>query len=345
MRLFNFSTNNGGSAKPIHKRADEVADNASVDDHVPSLRKIELPEEPNPKRRKKNKSLSVIDSPNNKPEQRDNLVDKQGGVRVDAEKIEDTEMSNQADVEEKKQIKDTSTDTTTAPLTTNLPDGTMNSRWHIDSAIAMLKNQLGDVPENCTTETETHEKEVEEQLRTKNQNRKRDRPTDNAVRELETDSSKKHSTDSIKDGNNKQKSQWCWLPDPSLQLVPYIDQTIRQNSPIDTPDDAKDSKPEPTKKHVPVPKGCSNNEQTGEDKDIEMNEARESSAAPLDKIEHSWTRLENWRKSIEQQLHCLKKELWEDSQLWRQEIARTTVHSTANCDFPTRNIHRNFHRC
>ena len=65
--------------------------------------------------------------------------------------------------------------------------------------------------------------------------------------------------------------------------------------------------------------------ETQQDKDVDMNEAKDSSAAPLDKIESSWTRLENWKKSVAQQLHCLKTELWEDTQLWRQEIARTTV--------------------
>ena len=59
--------------------------------------------------------------------------------------------------------------------------------------------------------------------------------------------------------------------------------------------------------------------------DIVMNEAGGRSETPLDKIEQSWTSLENWKKSVVQQLHCLKKELWEDTQLWRQEVARTTV--------------------
>ena len=47
--------------------------------------------------------------------------------------------------------------------------------------------------------------------------------------------------------------------------------------------------------------------------------------APLAKIEGSLERLENWKNSVAQQLQSLKAELLEDAQLWRQEIARTTV--------------------
>ena len=40
--------------------------------------------------------------------------------------------------------------------------------------------------------------------------------------------------------------------------------------------------------------------------------------------------LETWKKKVMKQFKYLKTELWEDTQIWRQQIAKTTVHELAN---------------
>ena len=120
------------------------------------------------------------------------------------------------------------------------------------------------------------------------------------------------------DRENKQHTRWKWLPNPTPQIAPYKEQATPQNSQNYIPADADKNKEYPTKKPEADSKSCSNNKKIAEVNDIDMNEAKDISVSPSEKIESSWERLENWKKSVEQQLHGLKTELWEDTQLWRQ---------------------------
>ena len=323
------STDHEESAKAQH----ETESKASVESPDLSLRKKKKPvaEWPNPKRRKTIESPDPRDTTNNKPEQSKQWADNPDNVPAEAREIDDTEMtniSNQPDTEKEKLTKDSNTNS--LPPTTNISNGTLMARWHTDSAIQKLKNQLDDVPDNGTSDTETHENRAAQQLRIErsmkaSQNRKRERTSDDAEQERESDCEKNHNAQSMTDRENKQHTRWKWLPNPTPQIAPYKEQATPQNSQNYIPADADKNKEDPTKKPEADSKSCSNNKKIAEVNDIDMNEAKDISVSPSEKIESSWERLENWKKSVEQQLHGLKKELWEDTQLWRQEIARTTV--------------------
>ena len=314
---------------------------ATGDNPKLSLRKPEPSADRNPKRRKTMPPPKEADSHNKDPEQKLTQTVEPDGVPDKAEDTDDTEMSRVPEVEAKKQTKAMNSDTNWPTSATHLPKGTLKGREHMDNTIAKPQRQLSDVPENGISDTETHENGAMNQLITGISNklyqgRKRDRTINNVDRERERDRDKKHNAGSKRDRDDKQNSQWRRLPNPILHPAPYTGQATPQHSQNHSPNNAEEDITEPTnkseptentEKQVPAP-NSSNNNTTAETKDIDMTEPmepKESSMSPLDKLDGSWERLENWKSSVAQQLHSLKAELLEDTQLWRQEIARTTV--------------------
>ena len=114
-------------------------------------------------------------------------------------------------------------------------------------AIQKLKNQLDDVPDNGTSDTETHENREAQQLRIErsmkaSQSRKRERTSDDAEQERESDCEKNHNAQSMTNRENKQHTRWKWLPNPTPQIAPYKEQATPQNSQNYIPADADKNK-------------------------------------------------------------------------------------------------------
>ena len=59
--------------------------------------------------------------------------------------------------------------------------------------------------------------------------------------------------------------------------------------------------------------------------DVEMKEPETLSKATKDKLDETYTGLEKWKHTALAQIRSLKVELFEDTQLWRQNIASTTI--------------------
>ena len=59
--------------------------------------------------------------------------------------------------------------------------------------------------------------------------------------------------------------------------------------------------------------------------DVQMKEPKATTKATKDKLDESYYELEKWKRTTTVKLRSLKIELFEDTQLWRQNIATTTV--------------------
>ena len=116
------------------------------------------------------------------------------------------------------------------------------------------------------------------------------------------------------------------VPKPSSLPWTYIDQ--------DTPSQSQAGNLESRNGETQIENLMSENKPQAEDvpeeTDVDMTASRSTRTRPHAELNVTYKNLEEWKKSVIQHLTYLKAELGEDMQLWRQEVARTTVKELVN---------------
>ena len=313
---------NDGPRDPPKKR-----DRSPESDNLITLRKKngDKDEEPKTKRRNTNKLHEEADLKSNmektdlKPSMEENVIH-----QCENNVIEGTPLNCSSD---SKLIRTDSPKNEDLEETQNPnPDKkgrSVERRWEIDSELVFQKirndkERERDRVKNDQIEGGQYPKD--EQVR---EHAKEDR--DNQQRRL-TENEKVRKIENEAHCDKETTSKWSVLPEPTSLPFAYMHRKTPENSQFENDEVIFEGQVKSSEHQIDP----AHAEGTPDVVEIKMKPPGSKNKPTEETHAEIFSGLETWKKKVMKQFSCLKTQLREDTEIWRQQIAKTSIHELAN---------------